>query len=160
LIVEYLLTGATIRPPPRAVVPEDELRRWAGTYHIASPRHQLLAFLERMLPGLELYVDGGRLYARQVPGSGALVELVPVGGDRFRLPGDCGSRIRFGRDRDGRRIFVASGAYFVEEPRARSVAYCLAPVVCLWLLFTGLLFLLGAFRRRAGPTPGAAWPLC
>src|SRR5262249_44097300 len=65
-----------------------------------------------------------------------------------------------GRDREGRRILVADSAYFVEEPRSRSVAYCLAPVICLSILGTGWLFVLGVFRRRAGPTPSAAWPLC
>ncbi|HZJ62747.1 MAG TPA: serine hydrolase domain-containing protein [Kofleriaceae bacterium] len=160
LLVEYLLTGAHVPPPPRAAVPEDELRRWTGTYHTAAPRHQLLAFIERMLPGIELFVDGGRLYARQVPGEGPQIELVPLGGDRFRLPSASASHITFGRDREGRRILVAGGAYFVEEPRSRSVAYCLAPVICLSILGTGWLFIFGLFRRRVGPTPSAALPLC
>jgi len=46
-IIDYLLRGQAVPPPPRAEVPERELRRWIGTYHSASPRHQLFAFLER-----------------------------------------------------------------------------------------------------------------
>jgi CubicO group peptidase (beta-lactamase class C family) len=160
LLVEYLLAGAHVPPPPRRQVPEDELRGWAGTYHIAAPRHQLFAFVERMLPGIELFVEGGRLYARDVPANSRSVELVPLGGDRFRLPAACGSHITFGRDRDGRRIFVVSGAYFVEEPRARSLAFAIVPVVCLWLLASGIVFPLALFRRRVGPTPGIGWPVC
>jgi CubicO group peptidase (beta-lactamase class C family) len=160
LLVEYLLTGATVRPPPRAVVPEDELRRWAGTYHAAAPRMQLFAFLDRMQPGLELFVDGRRLYVRNVPGSDMTEELVPLGGDRFRLTAASGSHITFGRDREGRRIFVASGAYFVEEPRARSLAYCIAPTICIWLIATGMMFPFSLLRRRVGPTPSVVLPLC
>jgi CubicO group peptidase (beta-lactamase class C family) len=160
LLVEYLLTGATVRPPPRAAVPEDELRRWAGTYHMAAPRMQLFAFLDRIQPGLELFVDGGRLYVRNVPASGWTEELVPLRGDRFRLTGASASHITFGRDREGRRIFVASGAYFVEEPRGRTLAYCMAPTICIWLIATGMLFPFALFRRRVGPTPAVLPPLC
>jgi CubicO group peptidase (beta-lactamase class C family) len=160
LLVEYLLTGATVRPPPRAVVPEDELQRWVGTYHLAAPRMQLFAFLDRIQPGFELFVDSRRLYVRRAPGGDWTEELVPLGGDRFRLAAASGSHITFGRDREGRRVFVASEEYFVEEPRARAVAYCIAPAICIWLIASGLLFPLGAFRRRVGPTPSAALPLC
>jgi CubicO group peptidase (beta-lactamase class C family) len=160
LLVEFLLAGAHVPPPPRAVVPEDELRRWTGTYHPAAPRHQLFAFLERLLPSLEMFVDGGRLYARNVPARNPAVELIPLGGDRFRLPAASGSHVHFGRDREGRRILVADGAYLLEEPRSRSLAYAIAPVICMWLLATGLVFPLAIFRRRVGPAPGIGWPLC
>lgn len=140
LLVEFLLAGAHVPPPPRAVVPEDELRRWTGTYHHAAPRHRLFAFIDRMLPGFEMFVDGGRLYARQVPAGVPPIELVPLGGDRFRLSFASGSHIHFGRDREGRRIFVAEGGYFLEEPRSRTLAYAVAPVVCMWLLASGFLF--------------------
>jgi CubicO group peptidase (beta-lactamase class C family) len=159
LIVEFLLSGAHVRPPPRAVVSEEELRRWAGNYHSASPRHQLFAFLERVFPGIELFVDGGRLYARDVPSRGRTIELIPVGGDRFRLPDTCGSLLAFGRDAEGRRIFGGSQPYFVEEPRAQSVAYCIVPIICVWILGTGLLFPLSRFRRQVGPSPSIAWPM-
>jgi hypothetical protein len=68
--------------------------------------------------------------------------------------------VTFGRDREGRRIVVASNAYFVEEPRARSLAYAVAPVVCLWILASGFLLPLALLRRRTGPVPGVGWPLC
>jgi hypothetical protein len=159
LIVEFLLSGANVRPPPRAVVPEDELRRWVGNYHGASPRHQLFWFIERMLPGLELFVDGGRLYARGVPSTGREMELIPVGGDRFRLPDTCGSVLAFGRDAEGRRVFGGGQAYFVEETRTRTLAYCIVPTICFYILATGLLFPLSRFRRQVGPSPSIAWPM-
>jgi CubicO group peptidase (beta-lactamase class C family) len=160
LLVEYLLGGAPVPPPPHAVVPEDELRRWVGTYHVASPRNQLFAFLERTLPGIELFVDRGRLYVRQVPAVGKPRELIPLGGDRFRRPGVSAGHIAFGRDREGHRIIVAGLAYLVEESRARTLAFAIAPRVCVWLLASGFLLPLAMFRRRVGPSPGLGWPLC
>lgn len=158
LVVEYLLTGVPVPEPPRADVPERELLRWAGSYHSASPRHQLFAFLERMQPGIELYVDRGRLFSRLLPGGGPPVELIPLGGDRFRAPGFSAGHIRFGRDREGRRILVAR-SYFVEEPRQRTLLFAIAPKLCGWILMSGLLLPLGLLRRRVGPTPGIGWPL-
>jgi len=159
LLVEYLLGDTPVPPPPRAEVPERELLRWAGTYHSASPRMQLFAFLERTEPGIELFVERGRLYARQVPATRDRLELIPLGGDRFRVPDTSAGSIRFGVDRDGRRVFVADG-YYVEEPRARTLVFAIAPRICVWILLTGLLLPLGVFRRRVGPTPGIGWPLC
>ena len=160
LLVEYLLDGAPVTPPPREAVPEDELQRLAGTYHTAAPRHQLLAFLERLAPGVELYVERGRLFARRVPASGEPVELIPLGGDRFRVPSASGSHVRFGRNRGGRRILVIDNLYLVEEPRARTLAFAVAPPICLWILATGLVLPFGVLRRRVGPSPGFGWPLC
>jgi CubicO group peptidase (beta-lactamase class C family) len=159
LLVEYLLGGAPVPPPPHAVVPEDELRRWVGTYHVASPRDQLFAFLERTLPGIELFVDRGRLYVRQVPAVGKPRELIPLGGDRFRQPWASAGDIAFGHDREGHRI-IAAGRYFIEESRARSLIFAIAPRVCVWLLASGFLLPLAMFRRRVGPSPGLGWPLC
>jgi hypothetical protein len=159
LLVEYLLDGAPVPPPPHAVVPEDELRRWVGTYHSASPRNQLFAFVVRSLPGIELFLDRGRLYLRQVPAVDKPLELIPIGGDRFRLSWASAGHIAFGHDREGHRILVA-GTYFVEESRARSLIFAIAPRVCVWLLASGFLLPLAMFRRRVGPSPGLGWPLC
>lgn len=160
LLVEYLLRGRVVPPPPRAVVPEAELARWAGTYHTASPRHQLLAFLDRLTPGIELYVERGQLFARTVPAAGPPVELIPLGGDRFRLPRSSGADIRLGRDREGRRIAVAHLQYLVEEPRARSLAFAVAPQVFAAILLSALVWPLGLLRRQVGPAPGFGWALC
>ena len=160
LLVEYLLRHETVPPPPRAEVPEAELARWAGTYHSAAPRRQLLAFLERLAPGIELYVERGRLFARSVPAAGEPIELIPLGGHRFRVAAASGSHLQLGTDREGRAILVTGTGYFVEEPRARSLVFAVAPGICLAILMTGLVMPFGALRRRVGPAPGSGWPLC
>jgi CubicO group peptidase (beta-lactamase class C family) len=158
-IIEYLLRDQTVPPPPRVQVPESELRRWVGSYHFAAPRVQLMAFRERLAPGVEMFVDRGRLYARPLPGKEPPVELIPLGGDRFRTPWASGSFVAFGHDREGRRIHVAGSEYFVEEPRSRTMAFALGPVICIALLGTGLLLPLVALVRRTGRSPGIGWPV-
>lgn len=142
------------------MVPEAELVRWAGTYHVAAPRHQLWAFVERLTPGLELYVERGRLFVRRAPATGAPAELVPLGGDQFRVEAASAGHIRLGRDREGRRILIAGLAYLVEEPRAVSVAFAVAPRILAAIVLSALIWPLGALRRRVGPIPGVGWPLC
>jgi len=163
VIIDYLLRGQTVTPPPRVQVPETELRRWEGTYHFASPRIQLMAFRERMAPGAEIFVDGGRLFARPLPGDEPPVELIPMGDDRFRPSWASGSFIAFGRDHEGRRTFVLATDYFVEEPRSRTLLFAYGPVICIALLGTGLLIplaaALAAARRRARPSPPVGWPV-
>jgi len=160
LLVEFLLAGERVPPPPRATVPEDELRRWVGTYHGAAPRHQLFAFLDRLQPGIELLVERGRLWVRTVPDTGDRLELIPLGGDRFRIPQARAGHIQLGRDREGRRVMATGGGYFVEEPRARALGFALALPICTWLFATALVMPFGLLRRRAGPAPGFGWPLC
>ena len=158
LVVDYLLAGAPTAPPPRVPVSEAALRRWAGTYHTAAPRHQLFAFLDRMAPGLELVLEGGRLWVQLVPALAPLkLELVPLGNDRFRLPGASGNHIAFRLDREGRRSFVVDNAYFVEEPYALAWALCAVPLASAWIVSTGILLLPIAVWRRSRRSPRYGW---
>ncbi|HMG53397.1 MAG TPA: serine hydrolase domain-containing protein [Kofleriaceae bacterium] len=158
-IVDYLLRDQPVPPPPRVQIPEPELQRWAGSYHLAASRMQLMAFRDRLSPGVEVFVDRGRLYTRPLPGDEPPRELIPVGGDRFRAPWASGSFVAFGHDRDGRRIYLAGSDYFLEEPRSRTLAFALGPVICIALLGTGLVLPLTGFVRRRRPAPGIGWPV-
>jgi hypothetical protein len=157
-IVDYLLRDQIVPPAPRAQVPEAELARWVGYYHFASPRIQLMAFRARMYPGVDVFLEGGRLYSRPLPGDEPARELIPLGGDRFRPPRASGSFLAFGRDRDGRRFYLAGSDYHVEESRARILVFAIGPMICMVVLGTGLLLPLTAFVRRAVPSPRIAWP--
>src|SRR5262249_32181856 len=101
----------------------------------------------------------GRLYVGTVPALVPRLELVPLGGDRFRARPASGSHIAFGRDVEGRRTLTVGGAYFVEEPRWRTLFFTLAPPIVVWILATGVLLPLAVFRRRTRPGPGFGWPL-
>ena len=158
LVVDYLLVGLPTTPPPPVRVPDAELRRWAGTYHLAAPRHQLFAFLERMAPGVELVAHDGRLWLALVPAIAPLeLELVPLGDDRFRLPGARGSHIAFRKGHDGQRSFVINRAYFAEEPRAVAWALCAVPLASVVILWTGVALLPIALRRRSRRSPRYGW---
>ena len=157
LLVEYLLRGRVVPPRPRADVPEDELARWVGAYHPAAPRHQVFAFVERLQPGLEVSLDAGHLMVQTLPPRGPPVELVPLGGDRFRVSTASAGHIQFGRDREGRRVFAA-GPYFVEEPRAQILAFAWAPLILIPIFGSGWILVLRRLRRRF-PGPGPGWPL-
>jgi CubicO group peptidase (beta-lactamase class C family) len=161
LIVEYLLAGAAVpRPPARSPVSEADLQRWAGVYHFAAPHHQLFAFRDRLNPGIELFVEGGRPYLRRVPDEGWRSELVPLGGDRFRARWASGSHIAFGRDPQGRRIFVNHNGYSVEEPRSRTLAFVIAPRIFSAILATRLVLVYIAPGRRRRRSPGLGWSVC
>jgi len=156
LIIDYLLGDTAPTPPPRVPVPEEELRRWVGSYHFASPRHQLFAFLERTGPGVELVVEGGRLFAQELPGA-RRVELIPLGGGRFRVPAASGSHVILGHDAEGRRALSLAVGYLVEEPRWRTLGCYWGARAVVWILLATLLLPLSAFGRRPGPS--TVWPV-
>jgi hypothetical protein len=160
LIVEFLLQGAPPSPPPRVDVDERELAAFAGDYGLANPRQQLLAFVERLSPALRLYVVDGRLHLTQAPRPRFDVELVPLGGGRFRLPMHSGSHIALAHDGDGRRVLVVHPAYLVEQPRWLGPLVYYAARAIFWLLFSSLALPIAAliWRQRGVPV-GWGWPL-
>jgi hypothetical protein len=156
-LLEFLLRGVPRPPPPPpAPVPEAELARWAGSYHFAAPRHQLFAFLERTAAAIVVAFDAGKLWL--VLPSGRRLELVPAGGDRFRVTFAAGSHLVFGRDAEGRRVFVDHNHYFVEEPAWRSWLFHRLPPMCVWILASAILLPLGRVGARRSAR-GVGWPL-
>lgn len=159
LLVEHLLAGAVVPPPPRASVPEAELRRWVGSYRLAASRNQVLAFRDRLNAGVEISVDNGRMYACQPARRNSHIELVPMGGDRFRVPGASGSHVAFGRDLHGQRALVAGNAYFAEESPSQALAFTVLPLYCTMILTVGLTWPLLWWLGRRRPA-GIGWVLC
>jgi CubicO group peptidase (beta-lactamase class C family) len=163
LLAEFLLRDAAPTRPPRASVPEDELRGWAGAYALANPRVQLFAFLERVSPAVLLSFDAGRLYLRRWPGKWPRVELVPMGDGRFRFPGASGSHVLLRRDTDGRRVVSLFGGlrHFVEEPGWVAPLYYWGARAVVWILASTLALPLAAIRaRRRGRRVRWRWPTC
>lgn len=159
LLLDYLLHQTPTPPPARVPVDERELRSWQGTYHATNPRHSLFAFLGRTASGLELSVDGGRLYLI-VRGSGRREELIPLGDGRFRMAHMSGAHLLLGRDEEGRRALVDMGLYCVEEPRFIAPLYYFGARAVVWLLLSALALPLAAlWLRRQGQRVGWFWPL-
>lgn len=157
LLVEELLGTRRPGPPPEARVPRKELERWAGFYEIANPRHALFSFLLPVRGGAEVKLEERRLTLRFLAG-GPAIELVPLGGERFRLQGTSGSVLRFGYDAGGRRAISGLGVYLEERAGWLVQARHRLFGVALWLLVSGLVvaviftpyWLLGGWRRARG----------
>ena len=96
-LVFAALVDTTALPPPPDPVPLDDLQRYVGYYEFASPRHELLAFADRLNFGMVIEAQGDQLFAVF---RGFKIPLVPTGPDRFRLPGERETTIAFA-DVDG-----------------------------------------------------------
>jgi CubicO group peptidase (beta-lactamase class C family) len=116
LVLRFLLADrATPAPPQPTPVPDDRLAVWAGTYRIDNPRSELFSFLDSMGPRLLIRHEPGRLVARIQSGDWEM-DLVPLGGDSFRLPRNSGRALAFTRDASGRRALHGVFGQLVEEP--------------------------------------------
>jgi CubicO group peptidase (beta-lactamase class C family) len=166
LAIRYL--KADVEPPPKmeADVSDAILRDYVGYYHQANPRNQAFAFIEWLLGGQAISVDGKRLQA--TPVFGRPVTLVPVANNLFRLDADPEPTRVFAADDAGTMVLTGGSLYAERKPRWRvesvrwpvlvSAALALTPVLImipwtiharraqpkgfwflkLWLLFCGV----------------------
>jgi CubicO group peptidase (beta-lactamase class C family) len=165
LVFDYLIRGLALpAPAPAPSVPVRELARLAGYYELSSPRHALTAFLDRALLDAEVRVIGGALHLRL--GSLGSTPLIPVGGDRFRVPGHSVPAVGFATRSDGSRAMFLMDFSFQEgtawvgnvRRRALTLAYSLMQVGSFWnlLWIPAWLFVMVRARRRLPIPPGAA----
>jgi CubicO group peptidase (beta-lactamase class C family) len=161
LAVRYL--KADVEPPakPETAVPEAVRREYEGYYHDAGPRNQAFAFLQWLMSGRTITVDGQRLRSRTVFGREAV--LIPVSHNLFRLEADTEATRIFTTDDAGTMVLASGMSY--EERRSRwsvdlirwpvllSAALVLTPLVMIvpWIV-TSLA------RRRARREGGRAEP--
>ncbi|HWN70465.1 MAG TPA: serine hydrolase domain-containing protein [Haliangium sp.] len=167
LVFDYLTRGMELPAPPgppSTGVPAHELARLAGYYELASPRHALTGFIERALLDAEVRLAGDTLHLRL--GSLGSTPLIPVGGDRFRVPGHSAAAIAFATAGDGSRTLFVMDASF--EPgtawlgnlrrRALTLAYSLMQIGSFWnfLWLPAWLFVMARTRQRLPLPPGSA----
>lgn len=144
LAVRYL--KADVEPPPKPVggVTDATLRKYEGYYHDANPRNQAFAFIEWLLAGRTISVDGNHLKATPVFGQPAM--LIPVSDTMFRLDADPEpTRVFVAGDGD-QMILTGASLYAERWPRWRvdtirwavlaSAVIVLTPIVMLvpWLI--------------------------
>ena len=115
LAVRYL--KADVEPPakPEATVDAAILERYRGYYHGANPRHQAVAFLEWLIGGQTISVEGPRLAA--TPVFGRATPLVPVSDTLFRMESEPEATRVFATDADG--TMVLAGGFPYLERRSR-----------------------------------------
>ena len=159
LLVTQYLVGRASAPPPAVDVPAAELRGWVGAYHLANPRMQLFAFLQRLDGDFVVRFVDGKLVVDD-PIAHKTMKLVPLGGGRFRYEGVAGSHIALSRDAAGRRVFFNWGIYAVEEPAWWAPAFAAAARAIVWLLLSALALPIAAvvLWRQGGARVGWLWP--
>ncbi len=153
LAIRYL--KADVEPPakPRVTVPLETLRRYEGYYHDASPRNQAVAFLEWLLVGRTVTVEGDTLVATPVVGRKA--RLVPVTDTLFRLDTEVDATRVFTQDDRGTLVLTGGALYAERTPRWRveivRVPVLASLVVVLSPLLVGIAWVILA---RWTPSPG------
>jgi CubicO group peptidase (beta-lactamase class C family) len=151
LAVRYLKMDVEAPPKPTADVADATLRRYEGYYHDASPRNQAAAFVEWLLTGRTIRVDGNRLVS--TPTFGAPTPLIPVSDTLFRLESDPeASRVFIPGDGD-QMIFAGSSTYAERWPRWRIESVRWTVLISAAIVVTPLLaFVVWIVRaRRAEP---------
>jgi CubicO group peptidase (beta-lactamase class C family) len=163
LVFDYLTRDMALPAPPAISVPVHELAPLAGYYELASPRHALTAFLDRALLDAEVRLAGDTLHLRL--GSLGSTPLIPVGQDRFRVPGHGAAAVAFATADDGSRTLFVMDASF--EPgtawlgnlrrRALTLGYSLMQIGSFWnfLWLPAWLFVMARTRQRLPLPPGA-----
>ena len=97
LAVRYLKADLAPPEPPRTSVPPAVLKQYEGYYHDANPRSQAVAFLQWLLSGRTVRVDGDHLTLTSLLGQSTT--LIPVSDTLFRLPDEP----------EATRVFVSTG---------------------------------------------------
>jgi len=140
LAVRYL--KADVEPPPRtdADVPDSVLREYEGYYHDANPRNQAFAFVQWLMGGQAITVDGKRLMA--TPAFGQPAPLIPMSGNLFRLEADPEPTRVFTTDDAGTMVLTGGSVYFERKPRWRIESVRWPVLVSAALVLTPLLMMI------------------
>lgn len=150
LAIRYL--KADVDPPekPTAVVPVATLRRYEGYYQDASPRLQAMAFVQWLLTGRTVAVDGNALSV--TPVFGQRTRLVPASDTLFRAESDVDATQVFTLDETGTMVLTGTG-YAERVPRWRVEIVRWPVLISYFFLMTPVLVALIwlAHARRAWP---------
>ena len=160
LAVRYLKADVEPPPKPKATVAEATLRKYEGYYHDASPRNQAFAFIEWLMSGRSVAVNGDHLVAR--PAFGPPVTLIPVADALFREEDKVEASTVFAQNEAGLMVMAGPARYAERQSRWRvesvrwpvliSAAIVLTPIVMLipWTIIS-------LSRRSAQREGGGLW---
>jgi CubicO group peptidase (beta-lactamase class C family) len=146
-VFQTLTEGMELARPSPYVPSREELERWVGTYEHVSPRHEIFAFIERLLMAarIELRDDGLVIEL----GLGVEIPLVPVGPGQLTVPGFSGPMLEL---HEGGQMLLGDASYVrrsavLVDGRAFAVRWGSRIVIVAPVLV--LLLLLGRRRRAA-----------
>jgi CubicO group peptidase (beta-lactamase class C family) len=151
LAVRYLKADVEPPPKPEERIAADVLRQYEGYYHPANPRNQAFAFIEWLMAGQTVGVDGNRLQLNPV--FGAPTTLIPVSPTLFRFEADPEPTRVFTRDENGTAVLTGGFAYLEQRPRWRIDVIRWPVLASAALSLTPLLMLVPwvVHARRAEP---------
>ncbi len=138
LLVDALVEGRRLPPPPTVELPRAQLERYAGSYRFVSPRIELFGFLERAVLDLDVRVDE-RDHLQVALAGGDPIRLIPTGRDTFRVSGQAGSSVVLTTTPDGARTADLGLGYNFEAGNAALIKGG------RWLLVIGWTLILAGF---------------
>ncbi len=160
LAIRYLKRDVEPTPAESMAVPVESLRQFAGYYHDASPRRQVLQAVEFPLAGLTLGVTDRGLVI--TPLFGEASPLVPVNDALFRRPGELTASLAV-TEVDGTPVLAGAGVYAEKRQRWPLDLLRLALLVAAACAVTApLVAVVSAWRkwhRGRLAILGAAWTL-
>ena len=152
LATRYLKKDVDPPPKPEETIAEEILRGYEGYYHPANPRNQAFAFIEWLMAGQTIRVDGNRL--QMTPAFGEASTLVPVSETLFRFENDPEPTRVFTKDENGVAVLTGGFAYLERRPRWRIESVRWPVLISAALVLTPLIMLVPwlVHARRAQPS--------
>jgi CubicO group peptidase (beta-lactamase class C family) len=170
LALRYLKAEVEPPPKPEETIAENVLRGYEGYYHPANPRNQAFAFIEWLMSGQRVSVNGNRL--QLTPMFGTPSTLIPVSETLFRFEPDPEPTRVFTKDENGVTVLTGGFAYLEQRPRWRvelirwpvlvSIALALTPLVAamFWVVQGMYSWLVRRSVKREGGWLKACLVLC
>ena len=161
LAMRYLKADVEAPPKATASVPAATLRKYEGYYHDANPRNQAFAFIEWLMAGRSVSVNGDHLEVK--PAFGKSMALVPVGDALFRGEDEVEASAVFADNGAGLMVMAGPSRYAERHSRWRveSVRWPViasAAIVLTPLLMFVVWIIASLSRRRAQREGGRAEP--
>ncbi|MEO7158781.1 MAG: serine hydrolase domain-containing protein, partial [Vicinamibacterales bacterium] len=155
LAIRYLKADVEAPPQPRATVADSTLRKYQGYYHDHAPRNQAMAFIEWLMSGRTITVDGDHLVA--TPVFGPAVPWLPVSDNLFRLEADA-EPTRVFVTGDDHMVLTGGSVYADRMPRWRIESVRWPVLVSSAIVLTPLIMMIPWIILGRTKTP-AFWGL-
>lgn len=124
-------------PPPIVELSEEELTKYEGLYETDSPRIQLVAGIERLMP-MKVRAEEGNLVLQ--PLTGEATDLFPLGNDLFRRAEDPVATFAFGTSPDNENLLQFNQGTLKKIGPLRAYGRLLALLYGIIMFVSSLLF--------------------